>query len=255
MSAILVSVGLLVCSAQLCYLAVGMVRSWATRSGMLAMPDHRSSHAVPVPVGGGLAIVVLATTAWVAYSKMEVGGHGGAIVAYAAGALLVAGISWADDRRPIAIQFRMPVHVLAAVIIVIGVGYWRIVELPLVGQLSLGNNGLPITILWIVGLISAYNFIDGIDGMAGSQGVVAGAGWMALGLMFGLPLVASLGALLAGTCLGFVFHKLAAGLHLHGRRRQRLPGIQLRGAGGDCRPRWPYPAAVRRGAARVPCSF
>ena len=63
-----------------------------------------------------------------------------------------------------------------------------------------------ITWLWIVGLTNAYNFMDGSDGMAGSQAVIAGLGWACLGWLADFPLLADLSLLLAVGSLGFLPH-------------------------------------------------
>jgi SAM-dependent methyltransferase len=65
---------------------------------------------------------------------------------------------------------------------------------------------MVLTLLWIVGLTNAYNFMDGIDGIAGCQAAIAGMGWCALGGWSGLPLVTVLGLLLAASSLGFLIH-------------------------------------------------
>ncbi|MCX6038443.1 MAG: glycosyl transferase, partial [Chloroflexi bacterium] len=72
------------------------------------------------------------------------------------------------------------------------------------GTINLGWLGLAITFLWIVGLINAYNFMDGIDGIAGGQAVVAGLGWIVLGWLGNQTLVVALGLLLAASSLGFL---------------------------------------------------
>ena len=62
------------------------------------------------------------------------------------------------------------------------------------------------TWFWIVGLTNAYNFMDGSDGLAGTQAVIAAVGWAGLGWMASSPLVASLSLLLAAASLGFLLH-------------------------------------------------
>ena len=59
-------------------------------------------------------------------------------------------------------------------------------------------------VIWIVGVANADNFMDGIDGIAGGQAVVAGAAWIWIGIGIGHPLAAGIGAVLAGAALGFL---------------------------------------------------
>jgi UDP-N-acetylmuramyl pentapeptide phosphotransferase/UDP-N-acetylglucosamine-1-phosphate transferase len=63
-----------------------------------------------------------------------------------------------------------------------------------------------ITFFWVMGLINAYNFMDGIDGLAGVQAVVAGLGWALLGGIEGQILISSFGLLVAASSLGFLGH-------------------------------------------------
>jgi UDP-N-acetylmuramyl pentapeptide phosphotransferase/UDP-N-acetylglucosamine-1-phosphate transferase len=125
---------------------------------------------------------------------------------YAAGSLLIAGISWMDDLRRLPGLLRFVVHLAGAIIATAGLGYWKAVALPFLGEVSLGWWGIPLTILWIVGLTNAYNFMDGTDGMAASQGLVAGFGWALLGFQAGMHPVAGLALILASSCLGFLLH-------------------------------------------------
>ena len=61
-------------------------------------------------------------------------------------------------------------------------------------------------VVWGVGLTNAYNFMDGIDGIAGAQAVVAGAVWGVAGAWLGVPSVAFVGACVAAATLGFLVH-------------------------------------------------
>jgi UDP-N-acetylmuramyl pentapeptide phosphotransferase/UDP-N-acetylglucosamine-1-phosphate transferase len=57
-----------------------------------------------------------------------------------------------------------------------------------------------------MGLTNAYNFMDGIDGIAGGQALIAGLGWAIIGFMSGQSFVGLIGLLLAASSLGFLFH-------------------------------------------------
>ena len=77
----------------------------------------------------------------------------------------------------------------------------------LLGTLTIGwLVGGIITFLWIVGLTNAYNFMDGIDGIAGGQAVVAGLGWATIGWLNNVPLVFALGLFICASSLGFLGH-------------------------------------------------
>ena len=60
---------------------------------------------------------------------------------------------------------------VAAVLVVIQIGFWQSVPLPFIGNIEIGLFGIPLTLIWIVGLTNAYNFMDGIDGIHGIHGI------------------------------------------------------------------------------------
>jgi len=97
-------------------------------------------------------------------------------------------------------------HAAGALLILLAVGFWPSVDLPFVGSVHWGWLGVPLAFFWVVGLTNAYNFMDGIDGLAGSQAVIAGDAWAGLGWLRGEPLVSLLGLLVAGSSLGFLLH-------------------------------------------------
>lgn len=154
------------------------------RVARLDVPNERSSHAVPTPRGGGLAIVLitLAGSAFWMTPRMAV---------FAAAALVIAAVSFIDDLRPLPATVRLAVQILAALAV-------ALLFVPLVW--------VPLAVVWIVGLTNAYNFMDGIDGIAGGQAVVAGLAWAWLGTTAGQPLLAVIGLLIAGSSAGFLLY-------------------------------------------------
>jgi UDP-N-acetylmuramyl pentapeptide phosphotransferase/UDP-N-acetylglucosamine-1-phosphate transferase len=186
--------------------ATGLIRRYALRKELIDVPNERSSHTQPTPRGGGLAIVLVTLCGLLTYGLLFFVEYRLLLLFYAFGVGLIATVSWFDDLQTLPNRVRFAVHSLAAILAIIGLGYWDELSVPLLGQVHLGWVGLPITFLWIVGLTNAYNFMDGIDGIAGGQAVVAGLGWAILGIVTDQQFVSILGALLAATSLGFLFH-------------------------------------------------
>jgi UDP-N-acetylmuramyl pentapeptide phosphotransferase/UDP-N-acetylglucosamine-1-phosphate transferase len=191
---------------MLSYAGVGGLCSWAKQHQILDTPNPRSSHTKPTPHAGGLAIVLITLGGLFIYSLLVSLEHYRLLLFYAFGGVLVAGVSWLDDLYGLPGRVRFAVHSLAALTAMLGLGHWDEVAVPLLGQVHVGWLGVPATFLWIVGLTNGYNFMDGIDGIAGGQAVVAGIGWAIMGWLTHMPLVTALGALLAATSLGFLFH-------------------------------------------------
>ncbi|MEM1115324.1 MAG: glycosyl transferase [Bacteroidota bacterium] len=121
-------------------------------------------------------------------------------------AIGIAVISAIDDIRSLSARIRFGVHLGAAVALVVVFGGWGRIEVPLLGTIDLGLAGALLGVFWLVGLTNAYNFMDGIDGIAATQGVVAGLGWMLVGSVLGEPITAMTGALVAGATAGFAVH-------------------------------------------------
>jgi Fuc2NAc and GlcNAc transferase len=169
---------------------------------MLDIPNERSSHVRPTPRGGGaaIAIVVLAGIIW--HAIMEAALY--PLAPVLAGAVLVAAVGLRDDVRSLSRPVRFAAHVGAAALAIVTFGAFESLVLPGGTVLSLGLAGILLTLLWITGLSNAFNFMDGIDGIAGAQSVVAGGFWAALGLLAGVPQLAVAGALLAGAGTGFL---------------------------------------------------
>jgi UDP-N-acetylmuramyl pentapeptide phosphotransferase/UDP-N-acetylglucosamine-1-phosphate transferase len=175
----------------------GLYLRWAPRRA-LDVPNQRSSHTRPIPRGGGLVIVVgflLGLWVW----QTAGGGLSPRALGWLAGALLVAGVSFVDDLHPLPAIPRLLTHALGAVVLtVVGV---QDRELPLIAA-------LPLAFVWVAMMTNVYNFMDGIDGLATSQAIIAGVAMAIAGTIVGNPLVATGAGLLAAASAGFLFHNL-----------------------------------------------
>jgi UDP-N-acetylmuramyl pentapeptide phosphotransferase/UDP-N-acetylglucosamine-1-phosphate transferase len=185
------------------WLGVGLMRRWAEWRSILDHPNDRSSHTRPTPRGGGLVIAVLVLAAgmvglwWV----RDVGAWVWAT--WGASAALVAVVSWVDDLRGLSFAVRLLVHFIAASAFV---AVW----LAQGGSpLLRGEAWFPsaaVALLWVVGLTNAYNFMDGIDGIAGGQAVVTGLAYAAAGYVAGAAMQTWMGLASAAASLGFLGH-------------------------------------------------
>ncbi len=202
---LLVSVGCL--AFMISYLGVGAFRMWAAKRQILDVPNARSSHTQPTPRGGGIVIVFVTLVGIWALAPVVQPGYGWLpLLAFTLAAVLIANISWLDDLHAMANSVKFLAHSVAAAGVLFGIGFFGSLELPYFGALHLGWAGPILTFLWIVGLTNAYNFMDGIDGIAGGQAVIAGLAWAAVGYTANQPLISVLGVLTAATSLGFTGH-------------------------------------------------
>ncbi len=181
-----------------------MIGRWAHVLGLVDHPNERSSHTHPTPRGGGaaIAIAVLASVT-IGAARQTDGSH---LVVWTLAAAGVAAVGLIDDLSSLPIRLRLLLQTAAAATVIL---YLRTLEDARGaggGPVHLGWLGVPITAMWLVSLTNAFNFMDGIDGIAGTQAVVAGLGWTALGWMFGMPVAQLAGLALVGASLGFLYH-------------------------------------------------
>jgi UDP-N-acetylmuramyl pentapeptide phosphotransferase/UDP-N-acetylglucosamine-1-phosphate transferase len=173
--------------------------AYAKRRGLLDQPGKRRSHTRATPRGGGIGIV--AATLLVGVSAWCLLGASVRWIqpaAFAAAVLAVALIGWRDDHAPLPVVPRLLTHAGAALLVGAAVlapgamhdprAWWLL--LPLV----------PV----LIGFINAHNFMDGIDGILGQQGLFVMLG---LGLLAAWQADAGIAALAFATaagCLGFL---------------------------------------------------
>lgn len=179
------------------------LRRYALARSVIDIPNARSSHTVPTPRGGGVAIVL--TFLLVVVGLMLLGvGQLSVLVALAGGGGLIAIIGFMDDHGHIAARWRLLGHFLAAAWILGWMG--GLPPLPLFGwSLDLGWLGGLLATVYLVWLLNLYNFMDGIDGIASVEAITAclSAAW--LYWLAGFDTAAVLPLLLAAAVAGFLF--------------------------------------------------
>src|SRR5438445_811525 len=118
------------------YFGVGYFRHWGEQKEILAIPNERSSHTEPVPHGGGVVIVLISLFAYVliSYYVPDTFSWG-----YFSGAMLIALVSFLDDLYAIPFSWRLLVHSVAAILLIIDVDTWH--GITMLGRISLGNFG------------------------------------------------------------------------------------------------------------------
>ncbi|MET0395658.1 MAG: glycosyltransferase family 4 protein [Longimicrobiaceae bacterium] len=184
------------------WLLTRAIRGYALARSVLDVPNQRSSHTVPTPRGGGLAIVAVVLA--------------GTVLACAAGALsaaqalalggggaMVAAVGWLDDHRHVPVAWRFAVHIAAAVWAVAWLGGMPQLELGAL-RLGLGAGGALLAVGALVWLTNLYNFMDGIDGIAGGEALAVGGVGGALLWMAGERGLAAVALAAAAAAAGFL---------------------------------------------------
>jgi len=182
---------------------VEVVRRWCIARGLYDPVTPRSSHTRPTPRLGGVGIV-LVSLAGAMYAMTR--GDTVRIAALMAAFLLVAIVGFRDDLQPLTARVRFLVQIVAAATVIAGCGYFHSITIPGLGVFALGWMGVVVTFIWIVGVTNAFNFMDGIDGIAGGQAVVAAIGWVVISLRIGDSTIFWLAGFVGAAVLGFLVH-------------------------------------------------
>ena len=154
-----------VCLAS--YFLTGRVIRFAQQRQLFDLPNQRSSHSLPTPRGGGLAIVAVFFLANI-YAFLSGLIAVNLCVALLGSGLMVAIVGWIDDHSHVAVHIRLAVQFAAAIWGMYWLGMFSaFAGIPLVARwLCYG-----FVLLYLVWVLNLYNFMDGINGIAGVEAI------------------------------------------------------------------------------------
>ena len=170
-------------------------------------PTERKKHKAPMPLSGGIAMFVAFLVGFLAFVIYR----DSTMPFLLAGAALIVGVGLVDDYskskgKEFPVWPRLLVHFGAASLAFLGnirfTGFFNhftdtYVYLPIWLQFAL-------TVLWIMGLVTVFNFMDGLDGLSGLLALVAGSTFFVVALHMGQIESAILSAVFVGAVLGFL---------------------------------------------------
>jgi UDP-N-acetylmuramyl pentapeptide phosphotransferase/UDP-N-acetylglucosamine-1-phosphate transferase len=194
---VLTCLAISVASMALTYLA----RSFLLRRAILDLPNARSSHTAPTPRGGGWGLMLALLPAWI-WSTARAGRlDDPAEILLILGAAGLMAVSWIDDRRGLGPAPRFAAQTIAVALVMAALPH----------DLSLSGGFLPLPLDRIVGglvwlwFVNLFNFMDGIDGIAGGSAAAMGIGIMLVSMLHGPhELQAFRGAAIAAASVGFL---------------------------------------------------
>ena len=196
------------------------VRRIAPKFGLIDKPDARKAHKVPTPLGGGVAIWLttgLLLLVGVAVLQLAPGILPSSIAVYAEGArgrvgelgilfglaTLVMILGLLDDKYHLGPMLRLTVQTALAVIFVLAGDRLTMFQA--------GGSGMKLamsvlTVVWIVGLTNSFNFLDNMDGLAASVGLIACLLFVGAQATVGSLFIPAVLLVLAGALGGFLVH-------------------------------------------------
>ncbi|WP_242169013.1 MULTISPECIES: glycosyltransferase family 4 protein [unclassified Pseudomonas] len=157
--------------ALISFLMTAVLRRYALSRSIIDIPNARSSHSVPTPRGGGVAIV-LAFLVMIPVLGWQGLVGGDMLIAVGGAGALVAVLGFMDDHGHIAARWRLAGHFAAAAWAL----FWMngLAPLTVFGwDLHLGLIGNILAAIYLVWMLNLYNFMDGIDGIASVEAICA----------------------------------------------------------------------------------
>lgn len=199
----LLKVGLaLLCAAAISCALTPLVKLLAKKVGAMDVPkDERRMHHTPIPRMGGLAIFIGFLISVLIFQKLQLGSELQGILL---GAVIIVILGVLDDILTLRAMPKFLVQIVAAIIVVMhGCRIDHFMGFALPDWLS-----YPVSVIWIVAITNAINFIDGLDGLAAGVSAIS-AGTMLIVALLLVPeptamICAILLAALVGACVGFI---------------------------------------------------
>ena len=188
-------------------------RKWCLRTGLVDDPGHRKIHQTPTPLAGGLAVLtgllipLIAATLLLMFTSDRI--EGAALLAHGfhrralqlsailAGAVAIVVVGWLDDKHELS---PLPKFVGQALI----AGLVASAEVRVTLFVPSLVFSYAITVLWILTVINAFNFMDNMNGLCAGLGAVGAGLFAAIAALNGQYLVASAGFLMFGSLIGFL---------------------------------------------------
>ena len=183
-----------------------LVRRFAFKIGAIDIPkDNRRMHKKPTPRIGGLAIIFGFTVATLCFAQPSRQLYG-----TLAGAAIIAVMGVIDDCKNLPAKLKFVIQIIAALVVVFAGDikidvftnpnvlsdnpYWVLPE-----WLS-----VTLTVIWIVFITNAVNFIDGLDGLAAGVSAIMSISLVFISIRVGEYSISILGIALMGSCFGIL---------------------------------------------------
>ena len=185
------------------FIAIYLLLRLPEKLSVLDKPNSRSLHSKPVSRLGGIAILLGIFVSGVFYSESILFTFD--IVLILAGLVLTGVISFVDDMFTLGSAVRLLIQLVASSLVVyagldINFSIAPFVELQIPVYLA-----VLISILYIVWMIHLYNFMDGIDGLAGGMATIGFTTFAIIGFIEGHQVFVAVNLIIASSSLGFLF--------------------------------------------------
>jgi UDP-N-acetylmuramyl pentapeptide phosphotransferase/UDP-N-acetylglucosamine-1-phosphate transferase len=178
--------------------ATGWVREALLRHAVLDRPNERSSHSMPTPRGGGIAVIGTLAVLAAALPALGIAVAPGHWLVLAC-LLLLAALGWIDDLRGLSAAARFPIQAACVLAGLSALPEGAVFQ----GLLPFWLDRALAALAWLW-FVNLYNFMDGIDGISGAQTAAIGSGLALVAVTGGDGYTLAVAAVLIGAALGFL---------------------------------------------------
>jgi UDP-GlcNAc:undecaprenyl-phosphate/decaprenyl-phosphate GlcNAc-1-phosphate transferase len=170
------------------------------------VPNERSSHTKVTPRGGGVAIVsaFLVGILLIQFIGDKTPIYAPYFLGFLFSSFVIATLSFYDDFHTVSFKVKLGGQIIAIIIGLTAGIVIDMVHLPVFGEVYFGDWAYPLTFLWILGLTNAYNFIDGLDGLAASTAVIVALFFAYISFQQGSHFIYLASLTLAAASVGFL---------------------------------------------------
>ena len=189
----------------LSYALTPLVRKLAFWFGAVDKPNERKVHVAPMPRMGGLAIYLAFSLSYglVVIFTDAVATNVGYALLFGGGIVVITGML--DDRFELSAKMKLIGQILAASVAMYLGLRMQLITIPFTDTtVDIGYLGIPLTLLWILGVTNAINLIDGLDGLASGVSAIGAFALCVVSYMTGNTMIALMAFLLIGSILGFL---------------------------------------------------
>jgi UDP-GlcNAc:undecaprenyl-phosphate/decaprenyl-phosphate GlcNAc-1-phosphate transferase len=190
---------------------VPYVQAIALKYGWVDRPSARKVHQKPMARTGGLAIcagtllAVLIVWGFAGFSNLPTS-TASALLSVMSGSFGFFLVGFADDLWGLSPIMRLLMQGAISIAVWLGGVQIEFVSIPSLGIVQLGWLSLPLTVIWLTGVVNAINWMDGLDGLASGVSGIAAIMIFVICLFTNQLAIAVIIAALAGSLLGFLYY-------------------------------------------------
>ncbi len=185
-----------------------IARTLMTRLGAIDKPDPRRVNKVPVPRGGGIAVILsfyltLLIVWFTAPNLLLATPTADLLPWFLVASAFLAVVGFLDDLRGLAPMTKLIAQIVVAGLLCYG-GARLILPTALGAWVASPWVYTPLTIAWYIGVINAFNLIDGLDGLSSGLAIIATLGMIGVFFLENISMVPIVCMLFLGALLGFL---------------------------------------------------